>query len=205
MRSRKHILFSVLVLSLCGCGDDTNGSTSQDAGLDADSGSVVPNDGGGNDSSTPATGEPPMLSGITALHNMVRADVSPAPASPLAALTWSTTLQVAAQTWADGCDFSHSSNGYGENIYASTGNSTSAQSVVGAWAGEADDYDYATNSCSGVCGHYTQIVWDDTTQLGCAVRVCTTGSPFPSMYGPTWTFVVCNYDPPGNVGSQKPY
>ena len=29
---------------------------------------------------------------------------------------------------------------------------------VGAWAAESRSYDYPSNRCSGVCGHYTQIV-----------------------------------------------
>lgn len=146
-----------------------------------------------------------MLAGITAAHNVVRASVSPAPSSPLVALTWSDTIASAAQTWANGCNWSHSSNAYGENIYAVSGDTVTGQAVVDDWASESVDYDYATNSCSNVCGHYTQVVWADTTQVGCGVKVCTTNSPFPAKYGPTWTFVVCDYDPPGNVGNQSPY
>lgn len=28
---------------------------------------------------------------------------------------------------------------------------------VASWVNEKKDYDYASNSCSGVCGHYTQV------------------------------------------------
>ena len=64
---------------------------------------------------------------------------------------------------------------------------------------------YSSNSCSGVCGHYTQIVWRSTTEVGCGLRVCTTGSPFDSHPGATWTMVVCDYRPPGNFRGQRPY
>ncbi|CAJ0588246.1 unnamed protein product [Cylicocyclus nassatus] len=37
-------------------------------------------------------------------------------------------------------------------------------------------------------GHYTQMVWQSTTAIGCAVQSC-----------PTMSFVVCNYSPPGNM------
>ena len=36
--------------------------------------------------------------------------------------------------------------------------------VVGDWAGEARDYDYRSNSCRDVCGHYTQVVWRATRE-----------------------------------------
>jgi hypothetical protein len=64
------------------------------------------------------------------------------------------------------------------------------------------DYDYATNKCSGVCGHYTQIVWGATTHLGCAKKTCTTNNPFGKG---SWEIWVCNYSPPGNFVGKKPY
>ena len=63
-------------------------------------------------------------------------------------------------------------------------------------------YNYAANTCSGACGHYTQMVWRTTTTVGCGFRNCTTGSPFTGF--PNWTVVVCNYNPAGNNG-QRPY
>jgi len=50
--------------------------------------------------------------------------------------------------------------------------------VVSAWAGEAQDYQYATNTCAAgkECGHYTQIVWRGTLRAGCAHRVCESRS-----------------------------
>ncbi len=75
--------------------------------------------------------------------------------------------------------------------------------AVTAWAAEAQYFDYATTTCSapnppGTCLHYTQVVWRDTTALGCGRTFCTSNSPFGAAY-PTWTFVVCDYQPPGNV------
>ena len=43
-------------------------------------------------------------------------------------------------------------------------------------------------------GHYTQMVWRDTTRLGCGEAQCK-----------GMLMVVCNYDPPGNYIGQKPY
>lgn len=151
-----------------------------------------------------AAGEPAGLEGITDLHNQTRAMVSPQAQPALPALAWSPTLAATAQAWADGCVFEHSTNPYGENIYASAGSTVTAYDVVSSWAGESVDYVYASNACSGACGHYTQIVWRDTTSLGCAIKHCTTGSPFGASY-PTWDLVVCEYDPPGNYDGQRPY
>jgi hypothetical protein len=94
----------------------------------------------------------------------------------------------------------------GENIAASSpGHWPSIAEVVQAWASEAADYDYASNSCAPgkACGHYTQIVWRDSTLLGCAYARCTTNSPFDGV--PTWDFWVCDYSPPGNWVGQRPY
>jgi pathogenesis-related protein 1 len=84
----------------------------------------------------------------------------------------------------------------GENVFGSGGNAT-AQTAVDLWAAEEADYNYASNSCSGVCGHYTQIVWRESLDLGCAKYDC------PGLtYGST---IVCNYGPGGNIGGQRPY
>jgi pathogenesis-related protein 1 len=150
-------------------------------------------------------GEPAQLAGITALHNQARAMVSPAADPAIPPLTWSNTVASAAQAWADGCNWSHSSNPYGENIYASAGSTLSGYSVVSSWISEEENYHYSSNSCDDdeVCGHYTQVVWRSTTQLGCAYKHCTSGTPFGANF-PEWDFVVCNYSPPGNNGS-RPY
>jgi pathogenesis-related protein 1 len=81
---------------------------------------------------------------------------------------------------------------------------TAAQDAEPAWASEAGAYHYATNTCSAVCGHYTQIVWRSTDFVGCGIRNCTVNSPFGPGF-PNWTIVVCNYKPPGNYLGQRPY
>jgi len=151
--------------------------------------------------------EPAALAGVTAAHNAVRATASPAPNPPLAPLCWNAGVASVAQAWANACEWRHNPNltNLGENIAAFGGSqpATVGVAAVNLWAGEAGNYHYSSNSCSGVCGHYTQIVWRSTTQVGCGVRVCTTGSPFNS--GTTWTMVVCDYQPPGNFRGQRPY
>jgi pathogenesis-related protein 1 len=144
------------------------------------------------------------------LHNAVRRTPQPPPPAPLPSLTWSAGAAAVAQAWADGCNYQHNAGRgqRGENIAASAppGRWT-ATDVVAAWAGEAQDYDYATNSCASgkQCGHYTQIVWRDTLRAGCAHRVCSANWPFPPPSGGSWDFWVCDYEPPGNFIGQKPY
>jgi hypothetical protein len=154
-------------------------------------------------------------------HNSVRAGtfagvtVSPVPSPPLPALGWSASAEAIAQEWASGCVYQHNggrnADGIqrGENIAATApadrADATPAY-IVGLWAGEWPDYDYATNSCAAgqVCGHYTQVVWRRTALVGCARARCTTNSPFGASF-PTWDFFVCDYEPPGNYVGQRPY
>lgn len=141
------------------------------------------------------------LLGITAAHNEARASVNPAAKTPLPPLVWSPQIASVAQAWADRCDFSHSNGNYGENLFAGGGQYT-AQAVVDTWVSEKKNFNYASNGCTGVCGHYTQVVWAKSTQLGCGVATCTKNNPFG---GGNWTIWVCNYDPPGNYIGELPY
>jgi len=106
-----------------------------------------------------------------------------------------------AQEWADSLlarrEFDHrSKQTYGENLFQIAGRDpdTSAAHVVEAWAGEARDYDYTSNGCRRVCGHYTQIVWRDTREVGCALA--------RNSAREVW---VCQYSPPGNIIGHRPW
>jgi pathogenesis-related protein 1 len=146
----------------------------------------------------------PFAQEILLAHNAARAAVSPAAKSALSPLTWSQEAATVAAQYASKCIFEHNAerSDFGENLYASSGNSTGTK-VVEDWAAEKQDYDYGLNACSGVCGHYTQVVWAATTQVGCAKQSCTRNSPFGSSA--SWEIWVCNYAPPGNYVGQKPY
>jgi pathogenesis-related protein 1 len=131
--------------------------------------------------------------GLLDAHNAVRASLNIAP------LKWSDKLAAHAQDWADTLlhrgEFLHRPNSpYGENLFAIEGASASPADVVKAWASESRDYDYATNKCRKVCGHYTQIVWAATKAVGCGVA--------RNRRREVW---VCNYDPPGNYIGKRPY
>ncbi len=156
----------------------------------------------GNPNVDSGTGEPPGMSGMLAAHNAARAAVDPPATPPIPMMKWSSSVAATAQAYAEKCKWGHSGTaGLGENIYAST-NEKKPASVVASWVAEKAYYTYATNSCSKVCGHYTQVVWRDSTSLGCGHATCSTGSPFG---GGQWEFWVCNYQPPGNFNGKKPY
>jgi uncharacterized protein YkwD len=130
---------------------------------------------------------------MLAAHNAVRARVG------VPGLVWSEPLAAAAQSWArsliESRAFFHRPNDqYGENLYAITGGTASPGDVVSAWAAEAAGYNNASNTCANVCGHYTQLVWRGTRELGCAVA-----------HGPGREVWVCEYNPPGNVVGFRAY
>ncbi len=142
------------------------------------------------------------------LHNCARSTVSPAAHPALSTLSWNASVAKTAQNYANQCAYAHSNApGLGENLYAITPPTTAAYtSAASSWASEFAYYDYATNTCANdeMCGHYTQMVWRNTSQLGCGLANCSVNSPWGSSF-PDWTLVVCNYSPPGNYIGQKPY
>lgn len=139
-------------------------------------------------------------------QNAVRSS-APQAQPPLEPFSWSQSATAVAQAWATGCVFRHNDGRgeLGENIYANAPpGSSSPEDVVNNWASEAAAYDYANDTCSGTCGHYTQLVWHSTRSVGCAKATCT-GASSPFGTAGNWEFWVCDYDPPGNFIGQKPY
>ena len=130
---------------------------------------------------------------MLAAHNAVRARVGVEP------LVWSGKLAERARDWAETLlareQFAHRPNSpFGENLFEIDGAPATPEQVLDAWASEARDYDYRSNRCRAVCGHYTQIVWRGTREIGCAVA--------HDRNREVW---VCNYDPPGNWVGNRPY
>jgi pathogenesis-related protein 1 len=126
-----------------------------------------------------------------AAHNAARSELNVG----MVPLVWNVAAYSVAAAWAAGCVYGHNPNAdsYGENIAMGTG--LTATEAMDMWLSEKANYDYATGTCSGVCGHYTQIVWNTTTSVGCASADCGTDG----------IFHVCDYSPPGNVGDDRPY
>ncbi len=159
---------------------------------------------------TPIINSDPIIDSapIVATHNKWRSWVG------VPVLRWSDSLASDAQVWAnslkdEGCAMAHSpQQKHGENISRAGWPSGDTETqeriwkdipweeIVFDWASEANDYRYETNTCVGPkCGHYTQIVWKTTEEVGCATAICDDKSQ-------VW---VCRYNPPGNYKGERPY
>ncbi|XP_010527114.1 PREDICTED: pathogenesis-related protein PRB1-3 [Tarenaya hassleriana] len=128
-------------------------------------------------------------------HNTLRAKLGLPP------LKWSRSLAAYSYRWAKtrltDCELIHSHGDFGENLFWGSGSGWSPRDAAVAWASERKNYDWRSNRCkpNRDCLHYTQMVWKNSLRIGCATVVCKTGD----------TFVICDYDPPGNVVGQKPF
>ncbi|KAJ1698628.1 hypothetical protein LUZ63_007140 [Rhynchospora breviuscula] len=129
-----------------------------------------------------------------AQHNLARKQLG------IPSLVWDEAVANYSQKYAElrrsDCKLIHSHGDYGENLFWGSGDCWTVKQIVQAWLIEMKDYDYPTNTCRKVCGHYTQIVWRNTKRLGCAVVICDDDQG---------TFAICNYDPPGNYVGMWPY
>lgn len=142
---------------------------------------------------------------LLAIMNEARAETNSAP------LTWHAGLADTALSWAMNCTWEHAPQAtrtyqgqvLGENLSAGSGTSWSPVALGQGWNDEKSDYNCPNNTCApgAVCGHYTQVIWRNSTQVGCAIHTCASGSPFGNG---SWRFLVCRYLPAGNFGSQRP-
>lgn len=138
------------------------------------------------------------------LHNSARQDVDPSATPPIPDLVWDRALAQSAAAFAAECRMGHSgTRGVGENnFYSSSTNPVSPDAVVNSWVSEQQYYDIGSNRCAPgkVCGHYTQVIWADTTHVGCGIAICD--PRINGQWGQKW---VCQYRRPGNVVGQRPY
>ena len=44
--------------------------------------------------------------------------------------------------------------------------------LVQMWIDEKNGYNLRTGACTGVCGHYTQMVWHNSDKVGCGLTKC---------------------------------
>lgn len=130
-------------------------------------------------------------------HNLQRKQVGVAP------LQWSASLAEEALVWAKrlalkggGPEHDLNRKNRGENIWAGTANRRTYTEMVSAWTKEKKDFVYGPLDYANLAkvGHYTQMIWQRTTQVGCALA--SNGKI---------DYLVCRYLPQGNVTGQKPY
>jgi pathogenesis-related protein 1 len=98
-------------------------------------------------------------------HNDIRVEKGAEP------LIWNETLADFAAEWVDDCVFKHSGGPYGENLSAATSPMTPEKGIK-MWIDEQKDYDEKNPVFQKGTGHYTQVVWKATKQLGCALNTC---------------------------------
>lgn len=136
-------------------------------------------------------------------HNRERA------AAGIPELQWSDDLAASAQKWARHLGqtgaFEHSPDEIGqpeegENLWAGTRGYYSPESMVRLWTAEKRYFKpgvFPDNSRTGdveQVGHYTQLMWRNTTAVGCAVAQSHDED-----------VLVCRYSTAGNVTGERPY
>jgi uncharacterized protein YkwD len=136
-------------------------------------------------------------------HNAARAALGEQP------LTWDDRLSADAQTYADTLARTHrfqhetqpvDSSREGENLFTGTRGAYTYGEMVGLWIAERRDFvpavtpHFSRTGNPEVVAHYTQIVWRNTTRLGCALASNSTDD-----------YLVCRYSPPGNVIGERAF
>ncbi|GAU93558.1 hypothetical protein RvY_05484-1 [Ramazzottius varieornatus] len=121
-------------------------------------------------------------------------------------MQWSHEAATQAQSWADQCHYGHSSKSdrrvagqsCGQNLLRTVSGPFSWDDVLKIWStDEARSFRYGHHGNSmQTVGHYTQMVWASTYQVGCAYRNCG-----------YWQIYVCHYCPSGNLRGEemRPY
>ena len=150
--------------------------------------------------------DPQSQTALLDLHNRERAAVGVPP------VTWSQSLAIDAQNYAQTLASRNldlglippSSNvqatGEGENLAWGTRGAFSAETLAQSWANEKANYVPGTPIAgnlagpNGVYGHYTQMVWSSTTEIGCGMA-----------YDASQDYLVCRYLPAGNILGQTAY
>ena len=139
---------------------------------------------------------------LLAAHNVERGAVGVDP------LAWNPRLAASAQQWADHLaatgQFRHSPDSptdpQGENLWEGTRGYYSIEDKVGAWSREKRYFRqgmFPANSTTGRVedvGHYTQLVWRDTREVGCA-----------EARSADEEVLVCRYASPGNYRGERPF
>lgn len=139
---------------------------------------------------------------ILAAHNRERATVGVEP------LRWSPALAASAEQWAGHLaatgGFEHAPEKddapEGENLWAGTRGRYALEEMTGAWIREKKFFQpglFPANSTTGDyedVGHYTQLVWRNTGEVGCAMATSRSED-----------VLVCRYSHAGNYRGQRPF
>ncbi|KAJ3695710.1 hypothetical protein LUZ60_001087 [Juncus effusus] len=126
-------------------------------------------------------------------HNAIRVNYGSRP------LRWNKKMARFARRWSykmhSVCNLTHSHGPYGENLFIGGGPWTIKQ-AMDYWADEVKFYNWMSNTCTPgkMCGHFTQMIWEETRAVGCGAARCNE----------THIFMTCNYEPAGNYVGRRP-
>ncbi|XP_060632115.2 GLIPR1-like protein 1 [Anolis sagrei] len=144
-------------------------------------------------------------------HNTFRRGVKPS-ATNMLYMSFDLALARIAKAYAKKCIWDHNNNDmihpdpkfqpFGENLWMGSA-STQPFNVTAAielFYSETKYYDLSAHKCTGVCGHYTQVVWASSYKVGCAATFCRKLKRDENM-----GLLVCDYAPAGNYKGVRPY
>jgi hypothetical protein len=125
-------------------------------------------------------------------------------------MTWCPDCETAARTTAELCIFEHSipaGVNQGQNLFTVSGDAFNVTAgITESWYKAElpfmDGYYGMANIPDDVfhkVGHFTQVVWIDSTSVGCVSQDCTGRMIVNGASSNLDKFTVCNYDPAGNV------
>jgi len=140
-------------------------------------------------------------------HNQIRSEVEPN-AGQMQEMVWDDNLAAVARKWALQCQQKHDEYGaraepalpgvpIGQNI--GWGYSDVLHAIDG-WEAEKYDFSYGLYDDTAVVGHYTQVVFEATTRVGCGMADCSGVAGYPPDLGVREQ--VCNYGP-GQSGKKE--
>ncbi|XP_071995778.1 cysteine-rich venom protein ophanin-like isoform X2 [Engystomops pustulosus] len=148
-----------------------------------------------------STDDPKVQQLIVNLTNQCRKTVQPTASNMLEAV-WNKLAAENAKKWANTCACKHSSSafreledfGCGENLFMAS-YAASWEEAINGFCDEKVDFIYGEGARKPTdkVGHYTQLVWYSSSQVGCWVSYCPNAE---YLY-----FYVCQYCPAGNVNS----
>jgi hypothetical protein len=140
-------------------------------------------------------------------HNAARANHRAAP------LVWDTSCEQNARIAAETCNFAHyipDGVRNGQNLFTVSGNAFNVTAgITESWYKGELPYMYGNfglasldNDVFHQVGHLTQLLWQDTTGVGCVSIDCGTNMKVGGVQSTLNKFTVCNYAPPGNIAGQ---
>ncbi|NWU02822.1 PI16 inhibitor, partial [Urocynchramus pylzowi] len=135
-------------------------------------------------------------------HNKYRSQVSP-PAKAMMKMTWDKELEVDAQEHAEKCIWAQNGGPGRLNLFA-TVSTLDIKLAIEEWNGERKFYNLTTSECDPMqtCDNYTQVVWAETTRIGCGSSSC---KKIDGIETESVNLLVCSYYPPSNIKDKKPY